>query len=369
MSSAELKRPLRAGLFGAGAFGRFVAQALGTSPAVRVVAVASRTPEHAARLAGELGAPARRTFEELCASDNLDLVIVATPPAQHAAQTLAALDAGLHVFVEKPFATSLEDANRVLERAGSANRVVAVDYPMIYSPLIEAVTLFGRSRLAGPLLRTSVENIASAQGLEDDHWFWNPELSGGIFIEHGVHFFDWCGRIAGEAERVVAITPADPLAAKRPRREDRVFAAVEHAQGALATYYHGFVTTPERERTRAVISFDTLDVVLDGWIPTLMHLRGQGAAVGTTTIRRMMSRTVASVPDARAGFVFDAGDKQALYAQCIRSAVEDMARSILEPGYVARNDVRSAMASMRVALAAREAARTLTSVALASLRT
>lgn len=346
-----------------------MAHALGTSPALRITAVASRTPDHAASLATELGASVRHTYEELCATPDLDLVILCTPPALHAAQTLEALEAGLHVFVEKPFATSLEDAERVLEHAASSNRVVAVDYPMIYSPLVEAVTLFERSRLAGRLLRISVENIASAQGLGDDHWFWNPKLSGGIFVEHGVHFFDWCGRIAGEPERLVALAATQPSPQSKVQREDRVFAAVEHKGGVLATYFHGFVTTPERERTRSVISFDAVDFVLDGWIPTRMHLRGQGAAVGTTTIRRMMSRTVASVPDARAGFIFDAGDKQALYAQCIRSAAADMARSISEPGYIARNDIRNAMTSMRVALAARESAQSLRSVALSPLRT
>jgi predicted dehydrogenase len=308
----------------------------------------------------------RSTYEELCASGGLDLIILCTPPALHAGQTLQALDAGLHVFVEKPFATTLEDAERVVQRAASTNRMVAVDYPMIYSPLVEAITLFQRSRLAGPLLRLSVENVASCQGLADDHWFWSPRLSGGIFVEHGVHFFDWCGRLAGQAERVIALAPQNPLAARRPAREDRVFAAVQHEAGVLATYFHAFITTPERERTRSTISFDALDIVLDGWIPTAMHLRGQGAAVGTTTIRRMMSRTVASVPDARAGFIFETGEKQALYARCVRFAAEDLARSIREPGYIARCDVRNAIASMRVALAAREAAQTLTSVALSS---
>lgn len=349
---------LRAGLFGAGAFGGFVAKALATSGPVQITAVASRTSDHAAALASELGAAVQPSYEALCATKGLDLIILCTPPSFHARQTLAALDAGLNVFVEKPLATSLEDAERVLKAAATVGRVVAVDYPMIYSPLVEAVGLFTRSKLAGPLLRMSVENIASAQGLDDRHWFWNPEISGGIFVEHGVHFFDWCGRLAGEAERVNAFAP----------RKDRVLAAVEHAGFTLATYFHGFVTTPERERTRTVISFDAVDLVLDGWIPTTMHLRGQGAAVGTTTIRRMMSRTVASVPDARYGFLFDAGEKQDVYLQSIRAAVEDMTRSIREPGYVARNDVRNAMTSTRVALAAREAARSATTVALSALR-
>ena len=308
------------------------------------------------------------TYERLCQDEDLDLVILCTPPGQHAAQAAAALEAGLNVFVEKPFATEWDGLNRVIETAGATNRVVAVDYPMIYSPLIQAVMLFEKSRLAGPLLRVSVENIASAEGLHGGHWFWKPELSGGIFVEHGVHFFDWVGRMAGEAERVVALSPEAGGASGLGRREDRVFAAVKHAGGTLATYFHAFIATPESERTRTVVSFEDLDIVLDGWIPATMHLRGRGAAVGTTTIRRMMSRTVASIPDATTGFIFDAGKKLELYAQGVRAAAEDMARSIREPGYVARNDVRIAIDGLRVAFAAREAARSSSEVRVLPVR-
>lgn len=360
MSNNDRFSHLRAGLYGAGAFGRFIIEALADSDAIRVSALASRTPERASTAASERGiSRVHETFDQLIADRELDVVILATPPAEHGPQTLAALGAGKHVFVEKPMATVLEFAERIIDVANTRKLVVAVDYPMLYTPLVEAVTLFAKSKLVGPLLRISVENIASRQGLDDTHWFWNKELSGGIFVEHGVHFFDWCGRIAGDARRVAALT----LNASGGR-EDRVFAAVEHAPGAIASYYHAFVTQPQMERTRTVLSFESVDLILDGWIPHLLRLRGQGAAVGTTTIRRMMSRSVASVPDASAGFIFDAGPKQALYASGVRAAIEDMARSVRDPGYVARNDARRALPSLQVALAARDAARTGSAVNL-----
>jgi len=346
-------RPLKAGLYGAGAFGRFVVQALSESPEVRVVAVASRTPAHAKALArDERVQRTHKSFDVLVADQDVDFVIIATPPAEHGAQALAAVQAGKHVFVEKPLSTSLDEAERLVAEAASRHLVVAVDYPMLYSPLVEAATLFNSSRLMGPLLRISVENIASCRGLDDAHWFWNKEISGGIFVEHGVHFFDWCGRIAGEARRVVALTAAHGI------REDRVFSAIAHASGVMASYYHAFVAQPDTERTRAVLSYEGVDVVLDGWIPTRLHMTGHSAAVATTTIRRMLRRTVESIPDQTVGFYFDAGPKQALYAECVRAAVEDMAHAIGEPGYVARNDARRTLPSLRVATAAREAART-----------
>lgn len=362
MALADSHRPMAAGLYGAGAFGRFIVKTLADSESVRIVAVASRTPARAAELAREHGVERTHdSYEALLADQTVDLIIIATPPAQHAQQALAALAAGKHVFVEKPLATTLSAADQVITAAASANRVVAVDYPMLYNPLVEGVTLFNSSRLVGPLLRISVENIASCQGLDDSHWFWNKEISGGIFVEHGVHFFDWCGRLAGDPQKVVALT------ASHDAREDRVFALVDHAD-AMASYYHGFVARPETERTRAVLSFEGVDVVLDGWIPTRLHMEGPSAAVATTTIRRMLRRSVNSVPDARVGFFFDAGRKSELYAEGVRAAVDDMVRSIREPRHVARNDARQALPSLRVAVAAREAAQSGEAVEVATTK-
>jgi predicted dehydrogenase len=356
--------PLRAGLYGAGSFARFVLEALRESEIVRVAAVSSRTPAHAANLAAECHIPQTKArFADLLTDPSLDLIIISTPPGQHGAQILACLSAGKHVFAEKPLATTLAEAAHIIRTADEKKLSVAVDHPMLYTPLVEAATLFAKSRLAGPLLRVSVENIASCQGLDDDHWFWNRRMSGGIFVEHGVHFFDWCGRIAGDAGRVAALALRGV-----PNREDRVFAAVEYEQGAIGSYYHAFVTQPHLERTRTTLSFESVDLILDGWIPTTLHLRGHGAAVATTTIRRMMTRSVQSIAD-RSGFIFDAGDARRLYLQGVRAAADDLARSILEGGHRARNDARLSLPGLLVALAARESAERGGEISLRELQT
>ncbi len=363
MATKLESRPLGAGIYGAGGFARFVARALSTGPDVRLLGVASRTRARADELArAESISRIYSSFEHLLEDKEVDIVILATPPGQHGPQALAALEAGRHVFVEKPLATSLDQARRILAESAARKLIVAVDYPMIYTPLVEAVSLFNTSRLCGPLLRISVQNIASCQGLDDAHWFWDKEMSGGIFVEHGVHFFDWCGRLTGDAQEVVALTVTHGA------REDRVFGLVKHSGGTIASYYHAFVTRPEFERTQTVISYESVDVVLDGWIPTRLHMVGPSAAVATTTVRRMLARTVESIPDARIGFIFDAGQKQVVYADGVRAAMSDMARSIREPGYVARNDARRAYASLQVAVAAREAAATGAAVELGATK-
>src|SRR5579872_1605888 len=163
---------LRIGLYGAGAFGRFLLHAMRECGDVSVVALTSRTHTRARDAAEEFGVDTVHcSYESLLADGGVDAIVVATPPADHGPAVLSALAAGKHVFVEKPLATELEAAERIMRVASARGLRVATDYPMIYTPLVQAMGLFRSARLAGPLLRIAVENIASCKGLDDDHWF------------------------------------------------------------------------------------------------------------------------------------------------------------------------------------------------------
>jgi predicted dehydrogenase len=59
-----------------------------------------------------------------------------------------------------------------------------------YNPLFGKVSRLVQSRVLGEVLHGSFENYGSDENLPVDHWFWDRSKSGGIFIEHGVHFFD-----------------------------------------------------------------------------------------------------------------------------------------------------------------------------------
>jgi predicted dehydrogenase len=349
-------RPLRAGLYGPGAFGRFLLDTLRSGlpqHGATVVAVAGRNVERTRVIAAAYPDLAvRENWNALLADPAVDAVIVATPPATHAELVREAVAAGKHVFIEKPLAVALSDGRRVVDSARHAGRVVAVDYPMPYTPLVAVMHRLLTSRLAGRLLRIGVENIASCSGLGEEHWLWDPAQSGGLFVEHGVHFFDWCEELLGAPDVVVA------LACSARGREDRVVAALRHEDGSFSTYLHAFTVTPREERTRITLSFREVDVVLEGWIPTHLALQGPAAALVTTALRRMVDRSVRSVPDPRLGFIFDAGPKQEVYAAGVRGAFADFVRAVREPGYIPRNDARRALRSLALAEAAREAAQT-----------
>ena len=110
---------VRFGLIGPGKIAdRHLAPALRRVEGAQLWSVLSRDPERAAAFAAEHGAgkddPVARSLEDMLADDELDAVIIATPDKLHAEQCIAAAEAGKHVFVEKPMATDLDDAERMI---------------------------------------------------------------------------------------------------------------------------------------------------------------------------------------------------------------------------------------------------------------
>ena len=113
---------LQLGLAGLGRFGRLHADVLGQLPDVSLAAIAD--PDDEARqavLAGHPGARAYADLEALLADPDLEAIVLATPETLHHRQASAALEAGLHVFVEKPMAATAaeaEDLRTLAERRG-----------------------------------------------------------------------------------------------------------------------------------------------------------------------------------------------------------------------------------------------------------
>ncbi|HUG16371.1 MAG TPA: Gfo/Idh/MocA family oxidoreductase [Thermomicrobiales bacterium] len=110
-------RPLRAGLIGAGtiAFSAHLPAMRKLRDTISIVAVADIREDNARRAAAEYGAEAYYgDYRELLSRDDLDFVDICTPEFLHAEQTEAAASAGLHVICEKPMASSVEEADRMI---------------------------------------------------------------------------------------------------------------------------------------------------------------------------------------------------------------------------------------------------------------
>jgi predicted dehydrogenase len=112
--------PAGVGIVGTGnILGRYL-RGLSRFPQVRVVGCSGRTPERARSAASEFGIGVFDSTESLLASSDVDVVLNITPPLAHASTSAAALDAGKHVYVEKPMTTALADAQQLMATAAAS---------------------------------------------------------------------------------------------------------------------------------------------------------------------------------------------------------------------------------------------------------
>jgi predicted dehydrogenase len=252
------------GVIGCGGFGLFALQQFVQVPGIRLAGMAGTARPAAEAAARRFGLEDVLDVERLVALPSVDLIYISTPPFLHYEQAKQALTAGKHVICEKPLALTVEQADELIALARRQDRLLVANLMQRYNPLFAIVGQLIEKRLLGKLLHGYFENYASDENLPAEHWFWDPAKSGGIFVEHGVHFFDmfagWLG--AGEV-----------VAAQASRRhgtniEDQVQCTVRYGEEAHINFYHGFTQTGRMDRQELRLVFERGDLQLHGWVPT-----------------------------------------------------------------------------------------------------
>ena len=223
--------PLRAAIVGGGWIARRHVPAIDAAGDVQLVAACDIDPDRAEAIAGPRGARAYTRWEEMFEREELDLVWVCTPPLHHRGPAVAALAAGIHVYLEKPIARTLADAEAIVAAAAAAPGVAcAVGYQWHATELLDDV----RRALAGQRVGMLVgRNFGPVNGRP---WFVDRAQGGGQLLERGSHHIDLQRAIAGEVAAVQTVAGSVRLAqAVGPRGNiDDAIALVFHfSSGAI----------------------------------------------------------------------------------------------------------------------------------------
>lgn len=272
---------IRIGALGAGAFGLFALQQFVQIPGVELVGMAATHREAAFAMAQRFGIPDLQDIDALLARREINLIYIATPPFLHHPQVMRALEAGKHVICEKPLALDLRQADEMIDLANARHLLVVANLMQRYNPLYDQVQTLIQSKTLGEFLHGFFENYANDEGLGPGHWFWDRTKSGGIFIEHGVHFFDMFSGWLG---------PGQVVAAQRTSRqgsgiEEQVQCAARYQGGALVNFYHGFTQPGRMDRQEFRLLFECGDVTLEEWVPVRAKIR---AVVDEKSTRELM---------------------------------------------------------------------------------
>lgn len=179
------------GLVGLGGIAERMAAALSKVPDARLSAVCSRELDKARNFSTRYGHPtAYSDLERLLDDAEVDAVYIATPNAHHAEQTIAALEAGRHVLVEKPMALSVAEAEAMVAVAQRRSLILGVGFHLRFHPVHLDIREMIANGEIGEL--TYVEGLfGSVANIAPGRWQLDPALAGhGSLTGLGVHLFD-----------------------------------------------------------------------------------------------------------------------------------------------------------------------------------
>jgi myo-inositol 2-dehydrogenase/D-chiro-inositol 1-dehydrogenase len=220
---------LRIGFAGAGFIAGIHAEGFADRDDARIAAVYDTDAGRAEAFAAAHGGRAVGSFEALLGQS--DAVYVCSPNVRHAEQTVAALGAGLHVFCEKPLATSMADAERVRAAAASAKGV----YQIGFNKRFAATYVELKRRIDNGALEPRWASLKMNRGeLQHPHWVGDAAVTGGFLYETPIHILDLACWLFG-APRGVFCRATEAL--------DSFAAVLTFARGLSASFVSSAQTT------------------------------------------------------------------------------------------------------------------------------
>lgn len=242
---------LRVAIVGTGAIADSHLQAyLKWSAEARVVALVDLFPEKARAKAERFGlsVPVFQDCAALLAGAEFDVASVCLPPFEHAAATIALLEAGRHVLTEKPMATCLEECDAMLAAARSSGRLLGVVAQNRYKTPIARLKRLLDAGLIGRVLHAQVDSLWWRGASYYDLWWrgtWAQE-GGGCTLNHAVHHLDLFQWLMGMPDEVLSVSLN--LAHENSEVEDFSASILTYSDGRVGQITASLVHHGEEQR-------------------------------------------------------------------------------------------------------------------------
>jgi predicted dehydrogenase len=193
---------MRVGILGAGFMGGTHARAFKKLPGVDIVAISSRNFDKARKLADEVGGRATADDMAIVHDPSIEAISNTLPTHLHAEFTIAALRAGKHVLLEKPFALTAADCDGMIAAQKRTGRILLVAHVLRFWGDYVSLVEFVEGGSIGKPRSAVATRLSQLPGWAD--WFLNPAWSGGAVLDLCVHDFDAVNWLLGTPKSVYA---------------------------------------------------------------------------------------------------------------------------------------------------------------------
>lgn len=228
---------VRIGLIGAGGISEAHLPAYRSRQGATLAGVCDVDEERAERVAGEFGVEHWAAFERFVEEADVDAVDITLPHHLHHPAAKAALEAGRHVLIEKPFATSLAECLDLVETAAERDLVLMVGQMQRYHPPHRALKARVDDGELGTIRHARFDTLANQSDMfPPSHWLFDGEKAGGGgVLGYAVHKIDLLRYVLGDVRRAAAWTrTVDP---RFRGAEDHCVGLLEFETGTVADFF------------------------------------------------------------------------------------------------------------------------------------
>jgi len=224
---------MKFGLIGCGGIGNLRATALGKLPDHTLVAACDRDLTLASALVARHGGQADQDWHKLIRRDDVEAVVVSTPPSLHMEMTVAALESGKHVLCEKPLARNSTECQTMIDAAGRHGKILATGFNYRFYPSILKARELMDSGIIGKLdhIRSYTGYSATAH---DHEWLHDADvMGGGTLRDNGIHLIDLTTYFLGDVADIKGFCSESVW--NFPGCEDNGFALMRNKAGNIAS--------------------------------------------------------------------------------------------------------------------------------------
>lgn len=228
-------KSVKVGMIGCGGWGENVISAYQQNPFSQIVALADLNRERAEAVANQYGIPKVYTdYREMLEKEQLDMASVATPDFAHRQAVCDCFAKGLHVFLEKPVATNMEDCYAIAEAAGKSGKKFMTDYFMRFIPQFRDAKLAVENGELGQIVQ-GYARIDDCVSVPTKMLRWSKDSSPVFFVMiHNIDAVRWI--LGKEVVEVYARQQKMKLAPQGCDTPDSVQALVTFESGASVMF-------------------------------------------------------------------------------------------------------------------------------------
>ncbi len=264
-----MKRRVGFAIVGAGSIAQAYEQAFKGYSHAAIVAVCDVDAVRAAEFAARIGCTACTSVEELTPDIGVEAAVVCTPPCTHEDVSISLLSGGIHVLCEKPLATSVASASRMLEAARSYGPILTMASKFRYVSDVRMAKALIDVRAIGDLVL--VENAFTSRIDMTNRWNADPAISGGgVLIDNGTHAVDILRYFMGHLSDVQIV---EGRRIQGLPVEDTVRVFVRNDDGVMGT--SDLSWTIDKELSTYLRLYGSEGTILVGWKESKYRRRGE----------------------------------------------------------------------------------------------